>query len=156
MKKYTIGALFTPDFKRVLLILKSKPKWQAGKYNLPGGSIEEGENCFQCVAREFKEETDIDIPVDNWHYIGKIENDGNYYVDFLSAIYQKEIHGLMKMTTAEIPVWVDCDSLPDNVISNLHWLIPFGKNIFNQGNADSLKFGRFNYEYETVEENKNL
>lgn len=149
-KKYTIGALFTPDFRRVLLILKTKPKWQAGKFNLPGGSIEEGEDCFQCVAREFKEETNIDIPDKDWDYIGRIENQSNYYVDFLTSIYHEDIHGVTKKLTEEQPVWANTDALPDNVISNLHWLIPFAKNIHNQGNADSLTFGEFNYKYETA------
>lgn len=148
MKKYTIGALFTPDFKRVLLILKSKPKWQAGKFNLPGGTIEEGEDCFECVSREFKEETNLDIPIENWHYIGKIENADNYYVEFLTSIYYESLNGKMEKLTDEQPVWVNSESLPDNVISNLHWLIPFAKNVFNQGNADVLKFGNFSYKYE--------
>jgi 8-oxo-dGTP pyrophosphatase MutT (NUDIX family) len=145
MKKYTIGALFTPDYKRVLLILKTKPDWQKGKFNLPGGSIEDGETCFECVAREFKEETDLDLPADNWQHIGKIDNPGNYFVDFLTTIcYSPEN---VKSLTNETCLWFDCDALPDACISNLHWLIPFALNIWKQGNADGLTFGTFQYSY---------
>lgn len=41
MIHYTIGALFTKDFGRVLIIKKLKPEWQNGMLNLPGGKLEE-------------------------------------------------------------------------------------------------------------------
>jgi 8-oxo-dGTP diphosphatase len=145
MKKYTIGALFTADYKQVLLILKSKPAWQAGKFNFPGGSIEDGEDSYQCVAREFKEEANFNSTPESWHYIGKINNPGNYYVDFLTTICYDP--AAIKSMTGEKCKWVDCDAIPENVISNLYWLIPFVKNIWKQGNADELKFGTFEYSY---------
>lgn len=66
MKKYTIGALFTPDFRRVLLIQKSRPEWQKGKLNLPGGHIEDDEDGPLCVAREFEEEAGVWILPEEW------------------------------------------------------------------------------------------
>lgn len=145
MKKYTIGALFTPDFEKVLLIKKEKPAWQKGKYNFPGGSVEDGESSHECVAREFKEETGLDLPPDNWTYIGKIDNPQNYYVDMLTSIcYSPEN---VQTLTDEKCEWIEVDKLPENIISNLAWLVPFAKNIWKQGNADGLRFGKFEYSY---------
>lgn len=155
MKKYTIGALFTPDFKRVLLIKKVKPAWQKDKLNFPGGSIEENESCFQCVAREFAEETGLDIPVPNWKHIGCIINadtEDGYEVDLLTSIYYPELNGHIKQLTQEKVQWVEVEHLPYNVISNLHWLIPFAVNYWQQGNHDQMTFGQFTYEYNNIEQ----
>lgn len=146
MKKYTIGALFSHDLTEVLLINKLRPKWQAGKLNLPGGHIEEGENSFQCVSREFEEEAGIKIPAIDWHLIGKIENKGNYFVDFLSAIMPKGREFKGESLTDEKITWVQVKNLPENCISNLSWLVPFALNYWEQGNADCIKFGLFSYE----------
>ena len=147
IKGYTIGILFNPKFTRVLLILKAKPEWQKGKFNFPGGSFEDGETAIECVAREFKEETDMDIPTQNWQHIGKIVNPDNYYVDVLTSIHYSELNGWPKDMTDEHLEWHDINDLPENIISNLSWLIPFACNIWKQGNADGLKFGTFEYAY---------
>jgi 8-oxo-dGTP pyrophosphatase MutT (NUDIX family) len=143
--RYTVGILFNQKLTRVLLILKSKPDWQKGKFNFPGGSFENGESAVECVAREFKEETDMNIP--NWQHIGKIINPGNYFVDVLTSIHVSENNGLPKDMTEEHLEWHDIDDLPENIISNLSWLVPFARNVWKQGNADGLKFGTFEYSY---------
>ena len=43
----------------VLLIEKNRPEWQAGRYNLPGGKIEEGETPEAAAVRELEEEAGI-------------------------------------------------------------------------------------------------
>lgn len=44
---------------KILFIQKAKPKWQAGRFNLPGGKIETGENPHQAAYRELFEETNL-------------------------------------------------------------------------------------------------
>ena len=46
-KYYVAGFLFSYDLKRVALIQKTKPAWQAGRHNAVGGKIEEGETYAQ-------------------------------------------------------------------------------------------------------------
>ena len=36
----------------VLLVQKLRPAWQVGKYNLPGGKIEEDETIHDAAVRE--------------------------------------------------------------------------------------------------------
>lgn len=65
MKKYTVGFIFSDDFKNVLLIKKTKPADQAGLFNGIGGKFEEFDiDAAACVSREVKEETGLDIPPD--------------------------------------------------------------------------------------------
>jgi 8-oxo-dGTP pyrophosphatase MutT (NUDIX family) len=48
---------------RVLILLRPKTvRWGAGKWALPGGHIEEGENPIDAAVREVKEETTLAIP----------------------------------------------------------------------------------------------
>ncbi|MGA3114829.1 MAG: NUDIX domain-containing protein [Syntrophobacteraceae bacterium] len=57
MKRYVVGFAFTPERKYVLLVEKTHPAWQAGKWNGIGGHIEEGETPLQAMNREAAEET---------------------------------------------------------------------------------------------------
>src|SRR5947207_2773047 len=63
MKKEYVVIHVAPLFKnesneeRVLLIMKDKPEWQKGFFNLVGGKVEDGETPEQAALRELKEET---------------------------------------------------------------------------------------------------
>jgi len=53
-----VGALVFNQEGKIFLL--ASPKWQ-GKYGLPGGHIELGENIEQAIKRELKEETNLDV-----------------------------------------------------------------------------------------------
>lgn len=146
MKHYTIGILFDVSKENVLLLRKTKPDWQKGKLNFPGGHVEEGESTLNCIIREFKEETDLDIP--DWQYIGCIINYSSYTCDIFTAVHRPE-YGQYKTMTDEPVGMYPIDNLchPDTIIANVQWLTYFALNIIQQGNADHLKFGAFSYEF---------
>lgn len=52
--------------KEVVLILKNRPDWQAGRLNGVGGRVEAGESPKEAMVREFKEETGLYIPLGFW------------------------------------------------------------------------------------------
>jgi len=147
MQKYTIGFLFDTYFEKVALILKKRPVWQVGFYNVPGGHIEEGEESIDCVIREFKEECGLITYNEDWKYIGQIINHNNYYVDIFTCMHLPLLHGDLKILTDEYVKWADLKNLPSNMISNLSWLIPFAENAWRQGNHDNLVNGRFEYKF---------
>lgn len=150
MVHYTIGALFTEDFGHVLLILKLRPEWQKGKFNLPGGKVEPGEDMQECIAREFKEETDINSTPDDWKLIGMIEGP-DYKCGILTAIYNPEKHGEFQKMTDEKLYWCLTSELPilrKRIIPNLYWIVPFAINTWMTADANghALTFGTFKYE----------
>jgi 8-oxo-dGTP pyrophosphatase MutT (NUDIX family) len=58
-------ANLTTDDKFVM-VLKARPTWQKGRYNFPGGKLEEAELIFAAASREFAEETAIKIRPSKW------------------------------------------------------------------------------------------
>src|SRR5262245_35983684 len=85
-QKYTLGFVFDSPREHILLVHKQRPEWQKGKINGIGGKYEPGESATTCIRRETREETKLDIPEQEWTYIGEILQDvGN--VGVLVAIH---------------------------------------------------------------------
>lgn len=117
---YTMGFLFSHYRTHLALIHKLKPKWQAGRINGIGGKLEENENYRDCMRREFKEETGVDITT--WQQFCELRGDWGMvmcYKAFDDAIFQVKT---MEQEQIEIfPVGL----LPySEMIPNLRWLIP--------------------------------
>lgn len=118
MKEYVVGFLFNISETRVVLIEKKRPAWQAGKLNGVGGKIESGESPFAAMRREFREETGVTIQT--WHCV-LILSDYNWRVHFFRTFGKPE----RAQTTTDEEIGAYCvNSLPDNVIPNLRWIIP--------------------------------
>lgn len=47
--------------KEILLALRKNTGYRDGKYELPGGHVEEGEDLMQAMVREAKEELMIEV-----------------------------------------------------------------------------------------------
>ncbi|RLV92393.1 8-oxo-dGTP diphosphatase [Spathaspora sp. JA1] len=58
--KYTLGFIYCPENKKVLLLNRNKSPWM-GKWNGVGGKLESGETPLQCIQRETLEETGLSI-----------------------------------------------------------------------------------------------
>jgi 8-oxo-dGTP diphosphatase len=68
MDRYVVGFAFGPHMNSVLLIEKTHPEWQKGKWNGIGGHIEDGETPIVAMVREAHEETGIDRGFGWQHY----------------------------------------------------------------------------------------
>lgn len=122
MIRYVVGFLFSEDRQKVLLIEKLKPDWQKGLLNGVGGKIEKFESSLDAMIREFNEEAGLNI--ETWKLGVKLTGmDSSFNVDFYYAFDNKIYEA--KALTKEQLVMVNTFNLPDNVIFNLHWLIPF-------------------------------
>ena len=74
----------------------SKYPYLAGRYEFPGGKIEEGELPEACVKRELKEELLMDVRVGSLFAIEKFE-----YPDFIVELYLYECERLSDFTLTE-------------------------------------------------------
>lgn len=122
--EYVLGFLYSENKQKVVLILKTKPTWQAGLFNGVGGKIEAGEEPEDAMVREFEEETGMHVPKEYWqkciYHYNFLENPLRMHVfrafgdvTQVKTVEEEEVH------------IVDVNSLPKNKIPNLEWIIPF-------------------------------
>jgi 8-oxo-dGTP diphosphatase len=132
MQCFVNGFMFSVDKKRVALIEKRQPAWQAGHHNGIGGKTEPGESSIDAMVREFAEETGVLTQPDSWRHFVTLSGD-DFVIDFYCCISPKidAVRTIEAEETSIHPV----DMLPDTVLHNLRWLIPMAldeKLDFNQ------------------------
>lgn len=116
---YVNGILFDSTGARVAMVKKTKPAWQAGRFNCIGGKIEPGESPLEAMRREFQEETGVLI--EDWNYFTQIV--GEDFICHFFVSFSDEIDNVRTIEEEEIHVRLVSD-LPENIIYNLKWLIP--------------------------------
>lgn len=121
MNKYVVGFLFDSDNNAVCLIKKNRPLWQKGRLNGVGGHIEDGESPKVAMTREFGEEAgerNID-----WRQFLLVTGSGYELYCFTAKSDGKSLKNIHSVTD-EIIGWYPIDSLPDNILPNMKWIIP--------------------------------
>lgn len=119
MQAYSVGFLFDPDYKRVVLIHKLKPEWQKGLLNGPGGKIEFGETPIETMRREFGEETGVYGLA--WTPVCELQGrDWKVFFFKASSIFVDDVK-TMEEEQVEVIELQALDGLP--LIPNLYWII---------------------------------
>jgi len=127
MKKYVLGFCLTPD--GVVLIQKSKPDWQRGKWNGIGGSIEEGETPMDAMLREFREEAHIRTIASQWTELFTLSGAtlGNAAKPWQMTVFLGRTDGSLKEL---FPINIDegrvdvLEMVPSPIDSTAAWLLP--------------------------------
>ena len=127
MQTYVVGFIFSPDHAHIVLVLKNRPVWQAGRFNGVGGKIEAGETAAAAMARECFEETGLSLGADQWQHKAQITDSETYRVDCFMTI-SPDIFSARRQEreSEEIRILSVGDITTDvhPVIDNLKWLIP--------------------------------
>lgn len=125
--RYVLGFAFDKS-NNVILVQKTKPKWQAGLLNGVGGKIEPEDNTpIAAMVREFQEETNLTTTESQWHYVLTMGTDEwevlVYTMTDLNSYYG--IYQGQQTDTDETLVILPRKSLLDNdsCISNVPWLV---------------------------------
>ncbi len=116
---YVLALLFTEDRRRVVLMHKTRPAWQAGRVNALGGKLLAGESAADAARREVREEAGVDVA--EWEEF-LVWDDPVYRLHAVRAFDD----AAWRARTAEdqLVFLADADALPGNVIDNLRWLVP--------------------------------
>lgn len=137
---YVAGIVFDLRGSSMLLIRKTKPKWQAGRLNAIGGKVEPWETPDQAMDREFAEETGYKYPL-SWLPSLNLQNQGQWNVAWYRAVMDisdlQHLHG-RHSTNGEVTILVSYEDLSFGdiiparrkepglhpAIRNLAWIIP--------------------------------
>lgn len=129
MRKYALGFMFSPDKKSVVLIQKTKPAWQKGKWNGVGGKVEEGELYADTMAREFEEETGVVTVPSDWSRFATMNG-----IDWAVACFvcfderyvnvQTKTEEKIKIADVYRTLYIEAGVSNGVLIPNLAWLIP--------------------------------
>ena len=116
--------VFWPE---VLLIEKKHPAWQAGRFNLPGGKIEDEETIHEAASRELLEETGIDCPPEQVRLMGTIE--GPDFIVYVCRCDYDSFRGrnVARSMTNERVFWMPLAEVlsHERLIDNLRIVLPF-------------------------------
>lgn len=137
MKRYVLCVAETMD-NEIVVLKKSKPSWQAGLLNFPGGKVEDNDATLSAAAqREFDEETGINW--ENWIYRGRFQRKDDFVVDVFYA--KDDIFKGVKTTTEEVVYLLNRDWIYQNqerFMENFVWQLHL---------ASDLKIQNFNIVY---------
>ena len=135
MQRMVVGFMFDAEGKRVALIRKTKPAWQAGLLNGVGGKIEKGESESTAMVREFCEETGYQTYDGFWESVCILKGPGRadgykWELHVYAATIGNGEFSKIKTTEEEEVVIVsvgDVNPLREDLIDNLPWLIAYSR-----------------------------
>lgn len=141
MTDCALGFIFNSSLERVLLVHKNSPTWQKGLINGVGGKLESEEQPIDCMVRECEEETTLHIPKDNWKEFATIKdsnNTGGATITLFTVIYTGNETDAAQNDHESIE-WFNSQSLPPNVIKNLHFLVPLAREVLQGHDVKSVR-----------------
>lgn len=124
LKEYVVGFALGKG-RRVALIKKTKPEWQAGLLNGVGGKIEDFDDDIWCaMVREFHEETGVETVIADWTHYLTIDTDKSRVYFFVARLTDEQFKALRSTTEEQVVArfahsldWKEC-------VPNLRWVVP--------------------------------
>lgn len=102
MKEYVLAFIFDTKLNQILLIKKNRPDYQAGLLNGIGGKIEPNETPIKAVHREVFEETNLNIPENDFVSFGEFSNE--FFKIYLFFTKINNINQAISKTDEEVKV----------------------------------------------------
>tara|TARA_A100000172_G_C2946641_1_gene77578 strand:- start:81 stop:464 length:384 start_codon:yes stop_codon:yes gene_type:complete len=122
--KGNAAVLILDEQDRVLILKRTtKAWWMPGKWGLPGGRIDSGENSPGAVIRETKEETDLDIDISDLVCLKEFSN------EVVDIYYCGHHSGTVRIGVEHDDFeWVTRDGIEDyqttpNLIEAFDWIL---------------------------------
>jgi 8-oxo-dGTP diphosphatase len=125
MLEYSLGLAVDAEEKDLLVIKKTKPEWQRGKFNGIGGKLEFGETAKQCMVREFEEECGIKSQESDWEPLIKFV--GSDYIVHVFVSTKIDIYEYQTTTEEMVTIFPLAEVLFLDYgipfVPNMRWLV---------------------------------
>lgn len=125
-RPFVLGFLYSTMFSDVVLIKKTHPDWQAGKWNGIGGQVNEGEAVEEAMSRECFEEVDLAIAPASWHLFANLYAYGDRIFCFWAETSARDLIS----KTDELASFHPVDSVTDrlslesvHLVEGVRWLV---------------------------------
>ena len=115
------GFAFSPA-RRILLIRKSRPAWQAGLLNGIGGRVEAGESPLDAMRREAEEEAGLSEA--DWTAVAILASPGREVHFFRATLGDDAFDGATARTDEPLVRLAMADFPGARVVPNLSFLVP--------------------------------
>lgn len=132
VKEYVVGFAFSENNSRVVLIRKERPKWQEGLWNGVGGKVENFEVPLQCMTREFKEETGVEVF--DWELFATVGANKNprdggdaWKIHYYRVFSDMTLRLVNTTTDEEVRIWPLKLLRNLRTAYNLDWMIPMAR-----------------------------
>lgn len=110
--------VFNGDDKILILKRTETAPSRPNKWDLPGGSLDFGENPYESIEREIKEEAGLEVqyvaPFDIW---SEIDQDGEFWTTIAYRVEVKSTEVKLSYEHSEFK-WVTKEDFPDYCDSN--------------------------------------
>lgn len=122
MKRFTqiiAVHLFLVKEEKVLLARRCNTGYEDGNFSVPAGHVEKNETCLAAMARETREEIDVEVDEQDLHmtHVMHRKSNGEYRVDFFfECIQWKGEPKINELDKCDKLDWVSTNKLPNNVI----------------------------------------
>lgn len=123
---------FIVNQKRQLLIIKRRPNdvHKPGVWDLPGGRLELGENPFDGLKRETKEEINLGIEILNPLQIHHFTRDDGQKITMIVFLCKSSISKVRLSEEHTDYKWVSIDDAKSLLVPNFHREVDYYKKYF--------------------------
>lgn len=104
-----VAAILQNDKKEILIAKRKQGKSQGGLWEFPGGKVEPGEKPEESLARELREEMNIEVEVGQ--YFGENIHHYENIIIKLIAFRGRIVSGKIDLIDHDDYVWVDAEEL---------------------------------------------
>lgn len=136
-KKYSDLILINEEGEILLLLRSNTDSFCPGQWSLPGGSVEEGEHPSISALRELKEETGIELNVDDIQFYKEIDRGNNISYYFIGSVSSSDVEIILNANEHQGYEWVSPNNIwQKDCLMDLNKFLAESFNI----NSDSEKY----------------
>jgi mutator protein MutT len=108
---------------QILMARRFNTGWQDGNYGLPAGHLESGESLVNALLREVKEESGVDLNINDVELVHTMHRKNKYMDLFFIAKKWSGEPKIMEEDKCDDMKWFPLSELPTNIVPSVKFAI---------------------------------